>query len=147
MTKTQAVEERDYSAYTSILMFITNGSQDSNLCREQELGGRSWYRNYGQVLFIGLLSLVHSSCFLKELNTASLEKETMANGLIPFPSITKNYLTPRSFGTIWLVEVPFFQIILVCVSIWYETSQHRIWYSFLEYSGSIHMHWTPIIPN
>jgi hypothetical protein len=40
MTKKQVGEERVYSAYNSILLFITKGSQDWN--REQELMQRPW---------------------------------------------------------------------------------------------------------
>ena len=40
MTKKQVEEERVYSAYTSMLLFITIGSQDWN-------SSRSWCRSYG----------------------------------------------------------------------------------------------------
>jgi hypothetical protein len=46
MTKKQVGEERVYSAYTSILLFITKGSQDWNSHRvrtwRQELMQRPW---------------------------------------------------------------------------------------------------------
>jgi hypothetical protein len=44
MTKKQAGEERVYSAYTSMLLFITKGSQDLELrqIRKQELMQRPW---------------------------------------------------------------------------------------------------------
>jgi hypothetical protein len=35
MTKKQVGEERDYSAYTSTLLFITKGSQDRNSHRAE----------------------------------------------------------------------------------------------------------------
>jgi hypothetical protein len=37
MTKKQVGEERIYSAYTSMLLFITKGSQDWKQVRKQEL--------------------------------------------------------------------------------------------------------------
>jgi hypothetical protein len=44
MTKKQVGEERVYLAYTSILLFITKGSQDwnSNRSGKQELMQRPW---------------------------------------------------------------------------------------------------------
>jgi hypothetical protein len=46
MTKKQVGEERDFSAYTSILLFITKGSQDRNSHRagtwRQELMQMPW---------------------------------------------------------------------------------------------------------
>ena len=44
MTKKQVGEERVYSAYTSMLLFITKGSQDWNSSRS---GNRSWCRGHG----------------------------------------------------------------------------------------------------
>jgi hypothetical protein len=52
-TKKQVGEERVYSAYTSILLFITKGSQDWNSNRS---GSRSWCRGHGGMLLTGLLS-------------------------------------------------------------------------------------------
>jgi hypothetical protein len=48
MTKKQVGEERVYSAFTSILLFITKGSQDRNSHSEQEAGAdaeamEGWY--------------------------------------------------------------------------------------------------------
>jgi hypothetical protein len=44
MTKEQVGEERVYSAYTSILLFITNGRQDwySSGSEKQELMQKPW---------------------------------------------------------------------------------------------------------
>jgi hypothetical protein len=61
MTKKQVGEERVYSAYTSILLFITKGSQNWNSSRA---GSRSWCRGHGGMLLTGLLSLACSACFL-----------------------------------------------------------------------------------
>jgi hypothetical protein len=65
MTKKQVVEERAYSAYTSILLFITKRSQDWNSSRS---GSRSWYRGHGGMLFTGLLPL---ACSIKNRITLS----------------------------------------------------------------------------
>ena len=54
MTKMQVGEERVYSAYTSMLLFITKGSQDWNSNRS---GSRSWCRGHGGILLTGLLPL------------------------------------------------------------------------------------------
>jgi hypothetical protein len=53
MTKKQVGEERVYSAYTSILLFITEGSQDWKSSRKQS---RSWCRGHGGMFFTGLLA-------------------------------------------------------------------------------------------
>ena len=42
MTKKQVGEERVCSAYTSMLLFITKGSQELKQVREQELMQRPW---------------------------------------------------------------------------------------------------------
>jgi hypothetical protein len=64
MTEKQVGEERIYSAYTSILLFITKGSQDWNSSRS---GSRSWCRGNGGMFFTGLFPLVCSACSLIEL--------------------------------------------------------------------------------
>jgi hypothetical protein len=69
MTKKQVGEERVSSPYTSTFLFITKGSQDRN--SGQELGVRSWGRGHWGVLFIGLLPLARSACFLIEPRTTS----------------------------------------------------------------------------
>jgi hypothetical protein len=68
MTKKQVGEERVYSAYTSTLLFITKGSQDTNLTqsRKQELMQRPW-----RMFFTGLLPLACSACFLIEPRTTN----------------------------------------------------------------------------
>ena len=62
MTKKQVGEERVYSAYTSMLLFITKGSQDRNSHRagtwRQELMQRSWKGAAYWFASPGLLSLV-----------------------------------------------------------------------------------------
>jgi hypothetical protein len=60
MTKKQLGEERVYSAYTSILLFITKGSQDWNLkqVRKQELTQRPWRDVAYWLAYPGLLSLL-----------------------------------------------------------------------------------------
>jgi len=68
MTKKQVGEERVYSAYTSMLLFITKGSQDWNSSRS---ASRSWCRGHGGMLLTGLLLLTCSACFLIEPKTTS----------------------------------------------------------------------------
>ena len=63
MTKKQVGEERVYSAYTSILLFITKGCQDRNSSRA---GSRSGYRGHGEMFSTGLLHLAYSACSLIE---------------------------------------------------------------------------------
>jgi hypothetical protein len=63
MTKKQVGEERVYSAYTSMLLFITKGSQDWNSSRS---GSRSWCRGHGGMFFTGLPLLACSACSLIE---------------------------------------------------------------------------------
>jgi hypothetical protein len=63
MTKKQVGEERVYSAYTSMLLFITKGSQDWN---SSWSGSRSWCRGHGGMLLTGLLPLACSACSLIE---------------------------------------------------------------------------------
>jgi hypothetical protein len=61
MTKKQVGEERVYSAYTSILLFITKGSQDWNSIkqvRKQELMQRPWRDVLYWLASSGLLSLL-----------------------------------------------------------------------------------------
>jgi hypothetical protein len=60
-TKKQVGEERVYSAYTSILLFITKGSQDWNSIkqvRKQELLQRPWRDVLYWLASPGLLSLL-----------------------------------------------------------------------------------------
>jgi hypothetical protein len=61
MTKKQVGEERVYLAYTSILLFITKGSQDWNSSRS---GSRSWCRGHRGMFFTGLPLLACSACSL-----------------------------------------------------------------------------------
>jgi hypothetical protein len=61
MTKKQVGEERVYSAYTSILLFIIKGSQDWNSSRS---GSRSWCRGHRGLLLTDLLLLACSACSL-----------------------------------------------------------------------------------
>jgi hypothetical protein len=64
--KKQVGEERDYSTYTSTLVFITKGSQDWNSSRS---GSRSCCRGHGGMLLTGLLPLACSVCCLIEPKT------------------------------------------------------------------------------
>jgi hypothetical protein len=66
MTKKKVGEERVYSAYTSMLLFITNGSQDWNSSRS---GSRSWCRGHRGMFITGLLPLACSASSLIEPKT------------------------------------------------------------------------------
>jgi hypothetical protein len=61
MTKKQVGEERVYSAYTSVLLFITKGSQDwnSSKVKKQELMQRPWRDVLYWLDSPGLLSLLY----------------------------------------------------------------------------------------
>jgi hypothetical protein len=76
MTKNQVGEEGLYSAYTSTLLFIIEGSQDWNSSRS---GSRSWCRGHGGMLLTGLLPLACSACFFIEPKSTSpgMEPTTM----------------------------------------------------------------------
>jgi hypothetical protein len=63
MTKKQIGEESVYLAYTSMLLFITKGSQDWNSSRS---GSRNWCRGHGGMFLTGLLLLACSACSLIE---------------------------------------------------------------------------------
>ncbi len=86
MTKKQVGEERVYSAYTSILLFITKGSQDWNSSRSES---RSWCRGHGGMFFTGLLPLACSACSLIEPKTTSPEMVPPTRGLSPWSLIEK----------------------------------------------------------
>jgi hypothetical protein len=73
MTKQQVGEERVYSAYTSILLFITERSQDRDSSRS---GSRSWCRGHGGMFLTGLLPLTCTACFL-------IEPKTISPGMVP----------------------------------------------------------------
>jgi hypothetical protein len=86
MTKKQVGEERVYLAYTSILLFITKGSQDWNSSRS---GSRSWCRGHGGMFFTGLPHLACSACSLIEPKTTSPEMVPPTKGLSPWSLIEK----------------------------------------------------------
>jgi hypothetical protein len=89
MTKKQAGEERIYSAYTSMLLFITKGSQDWNSGRS---GSRSWCRGHGGMFFTGLPHLACSACSLIEPKTTSPEMVPPTRGLSPLITNWENAL-------------------------------------------------------
>jgi hypothetical protein len=78
--RTKLGEERVYSAYTSILLFITKGSQDRNSSRS---GSRSWCRSHGGMFFTALLPLACSAYSLIEPKTTSPEMVPPTRGLSP----------------------------------------------------------------
>jgi hypothetical protein len=86
MTKKQVGEERVYSAYTSTLLFITNGGQDWNSSRS---GSRSWWRVHGGMLLTGLLPLACSGCFLIEPKTTSPGMASPTRGPPPWSPTKK----------------------------------------------------------
>lgn len=84
MTKKQVGEERVYLTYTSILLFITKGSQDWNSSRS---GSRSWCRGHGGMFFIGLLLLAYSACSLIEPKTTAQRWYHPQGALLPWSLI------------------------------------------------------------
>jgi hypothetical protein len=89
MTKKQVGEERVYSAYTSILLLITKGSQDWNSSRS---GSRSWCRGHGGMFFTGLPHQACSACSLIEPKTTSPEMVPPTRGLSPLITNWENAL-------------------------------------------------------
>jgi hypothetical protein len=89
MTKKQVGEERVYSAYTSMLLFITKGSQDWSSSRS---GSRSWCRGHGGMFFTGLPHLACSACSLIEPKTTSPEMVPPTRGLSPLITNWENAL-------------------------------------------------------
>jgi hypothetical protein len=87
MTKKQVGEERIYPAYTStLLLFITKGSQDWNSSRSWS---RSRYRGHGGLLLTGLLPIACSACFLIEPKTTSPEMVLPVRSPLPWSLIEK----------------------------------------------------------
>ena len=85
----QVGEERVYLAYTSILLFSPEGSQDRKSYRAGTWG-RSWYRGRGGVLFTDLLIMACSACFLTEPRTTSPGMAPPAMGwTLPHQSLIK----------------------------------------------------------
>jgi hypothetical protein len=89
MTKKQVGEERVYSAYTSILLFINKGSQDWNSSRSES---RSWCRGHGGMFFTGLLPLACSAWFSYRTKTTSPEMVPPTRGLSPLITNWENAL-------------------------------------------------------
>ena len=73
-------EERVYSAYTFILLFITKGSQDWNSSRSES---RSWCRGHGGMFLTGLLPLACLSLLSYRTKTISPEMVPPTRGLSP----------------------------------------------------------------
>jgi hypothetical protein len=97
MTKKQVGEERVYSAYNSILLFITKGSQDWNSSRS---GSRRWCRGHGGMFFTGLPHLACSACSLIEPKTTSPEMVLPTGAFPPWSLIEKmpyNWISWRHF--------------------------------------------------
>jgi hypothetical protein len=77
MTKKQVGEERVYSAYTSILLFITKEVRTGTQAG-QEAGADA-----EAMFFTGLLPLACSACSLLEPKTTSPEMAPPTRGLSP----------------------------------------------------------------
>ena len=105
MTKKQVGEERVYLACTSILLFITKGSQDWN---SRRAGSRSWCR--------GMLPAC-SACFLIQPKTSSSPRAgTTYNGPSPPWSLVPLQLDLME-GGISSPEAPFSVITSACVKL------------------------------
>jgi hypothetical protein len=82
MAKKQVGEERVYSVYTSMLLFITKEVR-TGTHTGQEPGGTNGGRSHGGMLLIGLLPLACSACFLIEPKTTSPGVEPPTMGPLP----------------------------------------------------------------
>ena len=71
MTKKQIGEERVYSAYTSILLFITKDVRTGTQTGQE--AGADAEAMHGGMFLTGLLPLACSACFLTEPRTNSPE--------------------------------------------------------------------------
>jgi hypothetical protein len=89
MTKKQVGEERVYSAYTSMMLFITKGNQYWNSSRSES---RSWCRGHGGMFCTGLPHLACSACSLIEPKTTSPEMVPPTRGLSPLITNWENAL-------------------------------------------------------
>jgi hypothetical protein len=85
----QVGEERVYSAYTSILMFITKGSQNWNSSRSES---RSWCRGHGRMFFTGLVAPGLLSMLSYRTKTTSPEMVSPTRGLSPLITNWENVL-------------------------------------------------------
>jgi hypothetical protein len=121
MTKKQVGEERVYSAYTSILLFITKGSQDWNSSRSES---RSWCRGHGGMFFTGLLPLACSACSLIEPRLPAQRWSHPQGAVPPWSLIEKmpySWISWRHFFN-WAP----FSVMTPAVSSWHKTSQYIV---------------------
>jgi hypothetical protein len=118
MTKKQVGEERVYSAYTSILLFITKGSQGWNLSRpgtwRQELMQRPWRDTAYWLSHHSLLSLLSY-----RIQGHLPRNGTTHIGQDPPPSITNYENSPQPYlmGGICPIEAPSSLMTLACVEL------------------------------
>ena len=124
MTKMQIGEERVYSAYTSILLFITKGSQDRNSYRTG-----TWWRVLMQKLWRGAACWLASPGLLSLLSYRTRDYQprdgTTHNGPSPLDHLLRKYLSAGSHGGISPRETPFSVIIPACVQLTHKTSQYK----------------------
>jgi hypothetical protein len=119
MTKKQVGKERVYSAYTSMLLFITKGSQDWNSSRS---GSRSWCRGHGGMFFTGLPPLACSACSLIETRLPAQRWHHPQGDLPPWSLIEKmpySWISRRHF-----LNWSSFSVITPAVSSWHKASQY-----------------------
>jgi hypothetical protein len=81
MTKKQVGEERVYSAYTSILLFITKEVRTGTQAGQE--AGADAEAMEGWMFLTGLLALACSACSLIEPKTTSPEMAPPTRGLSP----------------------------------------------------------------
>ena len=114
MTKKQVGEERVYSAYTSILLFITKEVRTGTQAG-QEAGADA--EAMEGCFFTGLLPLSCSDCSLREPKTTSPERWSHPQGAFPLDHKMRKCLTAGSHGDISPTEAPFSVITPACVNL------------------------------
>lgn len=115
----------------------------------QEPGGRSWCRNRGRVLFIGLILMSYSVCLLK---TARATNTGMAPPAVSWDllcqSLIKKIHHRFAHRTIWWGHFPQLKLPfpkgLKLVSSCHKTSHHTIPFNFQDHAEQVqsNVHWS-----
>lgn len=126
LTESTLGEEKDYLAYVFRSQSITEGSQGRN--SRQELGGRNWSWGHQGVLLTGFLSVVWSAWLIIGPRTICLGAASTVGWTFPHSSLIKkmedNLSTGQCDGSIFLLEIPPFQVTLVCVEVTEKPNKH-----------------------
>jgi len=122
---------------TSMLLFITKGSQDWKSSRS---GNRSWYRGHGGMFLTSLLSLTCSACSLidPKTTTPGMALPTMGWVLPPWLLVEKmlySWVSWRHFHNWDLFSV----ITPACVKLTHKTSQYTLQFRIVVHSRYSHV--------